>query len=500
MAATGNYFLVSSLCLAVFYLTFLATYRKSIAFNSIRYFFLFSILFSLFLPVVPVQMDIPLGELFRKKPERPFLVPHPEKEQPANYLYTEASGNTNSTTSENKGKKANYLLYFYAFVTCSLLIRLSIHICHILRIKRTAEVENGTSGPIFFSSKISVSFSFLNWVFIPHTYKNSEALSSIISHERAHTKQLHSLDSVLVELLTVFMWFNPVVWLFKKAMKQNHEYLADKGVLDTGIDRLRYQTLLLNYIAEGKLLTLSSGLNHSFIKKRIVMMTKNKINQKSGSRLGVLFPVTAILVLGISCVNKQTKGGSHNKPIVAVSPTRLNVLYLGVDNPVRIAASGYSTDDISVEITNGRIMGEKGIYIVNPERPGNCLVSVLADGQLITKSEFRVRSIPNPIALVGDKPSGYIDKEYLLNQQGLNISMTDFDFDINFKITSFFITIITPKGLWKTAKAKSDRFTETQQKIIKSLNSEQSLYIEDIKAEAPDGSIRELPPLIYNLR
>ncbi len=84
--------------------------------------------------------------------------------------------------------------------------------------------------------------------------------------------------------------------------------------------------------------------------------------------------------------------------------------------------------------------------------PGNCLVSVLADGQLITKSEFSVRSISNPIALVGDKPSGYVDKEYLLKQQGLNISMMDFDFDMNFKITSFSLQLLLQKDFGKPQK------------------------------------------------
>ncbi len=494
MAASGNYFLVSSLCLAVFYLTFLATYRKSIAFNSIRYFFLFSILFSLFLPVVPVQMDIPLGELFRKKPERPFLGPHPEKEQPANYLYTEASGNTNSTTSENKGKKTNYLLYFYAFVTCSLFIRLSIHIYHILRIKRTAEVENGTSGPIFFSSKISVSFSFLNWVFIPHTYKNSEALSSIISHERAHTKQLHSLDSVLVELLTVFMWFNPVVWLFKKAMKQNHEYLADKGVLDTGIDRLRYQTLLLNYIAEGKLLTLSSGLNHSFIKKRIVMMTKNKINQKSGSRLMVLVPITAILILGISCINGQTKP----VPVSAVSLTKMNVLYLGIDNPVKIAVSGYSPDDISVEMTNGRITGEKGNYIINPKKYGNCYVSVFANGKFISKNEYRIIPIPDPEVHIGKRFGGGINEEYIFFNPKIDVSLRNFTYNLKFEVVSFSVTG-SINGFRRQITSNSNQITKTQLDFIKSLEKGDKFYIEEVQAIGPDRKTRELPTVSFRI-
>ena len=85
----------------------------------------------------------------------------------------------------------------------------------------------------------------------------------------------------------------------------NHEYLADEGVLRTGIDRLQYQALLVNQVAEGNFICLSSGFHHSLIKKRLIMMTKNKPDRDPKLRILTLVPIALLLFIGVAYMNGQ---------------------------------------------------------------------------------------------------------------------------------------------------------------------------------------------------
>ena len=75
--------------------------------------------------------------------------------------------------------------------------------------------------------------------------KQSLNFEKIKRHEGVHANQLHSLDIILTELIIIFQWFNPVMWFYRNALKQTHEYLADEGVLEQGYDSDKYQLLLL---------------------------------------------------------------------------------------------------------------------------------------------------------------------------------------------------------------------------------------------------------------
>jgi hypothetical protein len=91
------------------------------------------------------------------------------------------------------------------------------------------------------------------------------------------------------------MWFNPLIWMMKNSIQLVHEYLADEGALNTGIDKHRYQALLINQITEDKLISLSSSFNHSLIKKRMKMMLNKKLNRRSNLKIMALLPLAIFL-------------------------------------------------------------------------------------------------------------------------------------------------------------------------------------------------------------
>lgn len=120
-------------------------------------------------------------------------------------------------------------------------------------------------------------FSFAHCLFIPSTLvQDSNNYDCIIAHEAAHIQQAHTIDVLLVELLQLIFWFNPILILYKMALRDQHEYLADQAVLhQTSVHQ--YGHLLLDQ-SVSTLLPLVHPFFHSSLKKRIIMMTKNSVN------------------------------------------------------------------------------------------------------------------------------------------------------------------------------------------------------------------------------
>ena len=104
-------------------------------------------------------------------------------------------------------------------------------------------------------------------------YQNGRIDDTLIQHEITHCKQGHSFDILLVELMKVFYWINPFVWLIKRSVQLNHEFLADnKVLLNHNVDN--YQNLLINLVIKNDTGVLISNFNFSFTKQRLKMMTK----------------------------------------------------------------------------------------------------------------------------------------------------------------------------------------------------------------------------------
>jgi gliding motility-associated protein GldM len=180
---------------------------------------------------------------------------------------------------------------------------------------------------------------------------------------------------------------------------------------------------------------------------------------------------------------------------VTVAATKMNVFYIGVDNPIDVSVAGVPPENVTIEVTNARKKRVRNSYIVNPRRPGNCWVSVYADmgngRKQMGRREFRVKKVPNPVAKINGKTGGAITKAVLLAQIGVAAEMEHFDFDLKFTVTEFTVST-TVQGFLQEATSKSYKFTKDQKAIIRNLSRGQRVYIQDIKAVGPDGSTRDL--------
>ncbi len=200
----------------------------------------------------------------------------------------------------------------YIVIVLLLLSRFLIHLHKIVHLYRSCEKIKQGELTLLINKKIESPFSFFSCIFVPDNWLKDPENREILTHEKIHASQYHSLDIILIELISAVMWFNPLIWMMKRSIQLVHEYLADEGVLNTGTDKLRYQALLINQVAEEKLICISSSFNHSLIKKRMNMMTKSKFNRGSKLKILMLIPLAAITFIGVAITNKQEAKDINN--------------------------------------------------------------------------------------------------------------------------------------------------------------------------------------------
>jgi len=192
------------------------------------------------------------------------------------------------------------------------------------------------------------------------------------------------------------------------------------------------------------------------------------------------------------------------EPAVIVSPTKMNVFYIGVDNPVEVSIPGVGGDKIFPSINNGTISRAAKGYVVKVTRPGTADVSVMADMGSGKKNmgsrPFRVKIVPDPIAkIAGIKGSGMIDKSVLLAQSGVVADLENFDFELKFRVSAFRISA-TVNGFEKELKVNGNQFNDQVTNFLKGLSRAQKVYFDEIYAVGPGGDPRKLGSLILTLR
>ena len=190
-------------------------------------------------------------------------------------------------------------------------------------------------------------------------------------------------------------------------------------------------------------------------------------------------------------------------PNVVISPTAMNVFYVGLDNPVDISVSG--ADKITATMTNGTIKRGttkdfRGSYIASPTTPGKIAnITVTAEVNGVRRSfpprPFRVQIVPPPVAKVGGKNSGSIARSMLSAQAAVFAELEDFLFDIHYDVTGFTVEI-NDRGFAVTEPSKSSRITTAQKSLINRLKRNDRVVFTDIKAVGPDGRQRTIPPIV----
>ncbi len=214
-----------------------------------------------------------------------------------------------------------------------------------------------------------------------------------------------------------------------------------------------------------------------------------------------------LLNAGISSNTNSSATTNSSAPIFArIFPSKMNVFYVGVDNPVEIENIGIPANEIEMSINSGSIRRANGTtWIVNVKTPGEVTVNwsavIEGENKSLGSRKFKVKSLPDPRLMVGNgenKHGGIITKSSLIASP-LKAEVEDFDFDFKYVITQFAVSA-TIKGFTKTEQSSSNKFTAEQQKMIQNVPSGGKIYIEDVVVKGPDGRARRLDALKFTIR
>ena len=199
--------------------------------------------------------------------------------------------------------------------------------------------------------------------------------------------------------------------------------------------------------------------------------------------------------------NVEYTVGSAN---ASIALDKMNVLYIGVNNPVTIAASGGGDDKTQVSISGGGgsiTRTGTGKYNVRvSSQTDECVITVNVDGKIAGSSRFRVRSIPTPAAFVGGQPSGAtVSAGALASQAGVQAGIKDFPFDLTYNVVEYTVSGLDDEGNVVKASGNGAAFTDQARKIIRMAKPGDLLQVGNIYCVGDDGVRRKLPSLVYNI-
>ncbi|MDR0582646.1 MAG: gliding motility protein GldM [Prevotellaceae bacterium] len=186
------------------------------------------------------------------------------------------------------------------------------------------------------------------------------------------------------------------------------------------------------------------------------------------------------------------------EPNVVVSPTKMNVVYRGIENPISISLSGVPPEKLIPTVTNGTITRGTNEFILTPGSGNLCKVSVAFDGKDMGGMTFRVKNLPVPTPRLEGITTKTATKGDLMASQGIFAEMKDFDFDLKYRVTSFTVSA-TIQGYLEEKASNSQLFTEEQKQLFNRVRSGQLVAFTNIIARGPNGDV-ELPDLTVKVR
>lgn len=301
----------------------------------------------------------------------------------------------------------------YWLVVALLAARFLVQLTGIIRLGRRCPTQKIDDTTVHLLPRPEGPFSFFRWIFVYPDAHTGEELHEILTHERTHARQWHSIDVMIGELACIVCWFNPFAWLMKREIRTNLEYMADEKVLETGHDSRTYQYHLLGLSHHKAAATIYNSFNVLPLKKRITMMNKRRTRAIGRTKYLMFLPLAALLMIvsNIEAVARATQKITA-EVMEAVTPAETpevqpqpeNIAPLPKQEPDNIAPS--SQTEMNVAPIPQQEKSKKVTYkgkIVDDEA-GNPIsdVKIIIDHkyQSITKStvnaqgEFRIETSP----------------------------------------------------------------------------------------------------------
>lgn len=348
-----TYILQVSLCWAVFYLLYWLLLSKETFFHFNRWYLLSTFVLSFVIPKVEWQLPQPVAE-------SDIAVVY---FQPITVGMETLEVTVTATALSPSIGVMDVLTWLYWLGVAFFALRFLVGLIQIIRFYHKSERHRRDGYELVLSSKPHAPFSFFNRLFMSKAMElNSEDQQNILRHELAHIRGKHSLDVLLVELSSVLFWCSPLVYLYRRSLRNVHEYIADAAVLKT-TKKKQYGHLLIRQSQSGHSIAIANHF-HSQLKKRILMMMRNQSKRRAMLKYLLVIPLTLTVMLVFSNADAQA---SLQEKAASLEQT------IGKQFKNDIVTNLSSEQFTGIEVVNGEIVytADKGLKIEFDTIPSN---------------------------------------------------------------------------------------------------------------------------------
>jgi TonB family protein len=277
------YLLQASGCMAVVYLLYRILLRRETFFSFNRWFLLGGVALAAVLPLV--KFPAPATPLYA---------------MPAIQLDT--IDLLQAQPGAQQFDWAGLLVELYEVGMFLFAVRLLYRVYHIWELTRQLPGEPREGYLLLHTGGSMPTFSFFGWLFWDETNKLSETeRDQMMRHEEAHIRQRHSVDVLLTEVVGIFFWFNPVIYLFGRDLRAVHEYLADREVVKSGGDTGTYVKLVAGQALQGLKLALIQPFQSPPLKNRLRMIRRGNAGPTHRWKAVVTLCTLGILTVLYAC-------------------------------------------------------------------------------------------------------------------------------------------------------------------------------------------------------
>ncbi|MFC4720797.1 M56 family metallopeptidase [Geojedonia litorea] len=320
-----EYFLKASAIVIIFYACYKFLLERETFFESNRWFLLGGLILSIIFPfiVIPIYIEY--------------------TPTATNFLISE----TSALSSSSSQSSIDYLEFFYLVYIIGVLffsIKLVIEFSSLFMLFKTNKRQKLNGFTYIETTHKASPFSFFKCIVYNKNQFNPIELKHVINHEKIHAKHFHSIDVIIAQLTCIMLWFNPFIWLYKKELQQNLEFIADQKAQTISECEKSYQTLLLKASVPNYQLAFTNNFYNSLIKKRIVMLHKSKSNQLNVWKYALTLPVLVIFLMNANTKKVYVEKAIPMEEVTSYASPALELISpSGTEQPKNDAAVSQST-------------------------------------------------------------------------------------------------------------------------------------------------------------
>jgi len=269
----------SSGLIAMFYIAYYFLLRKETFFNANRWYLLAGLFTSVILPWIVFTTIV-------------WVEPTPN-----NFDWSKIP---HSVPVQKESFEINWhlvLVAAYGIGTVLFLIQFAFDFYSLNRVLKGKTIQQQADHKFIDLKENVAPFSYFNTIVYNSTLYTQSELESILEHEKVHSEQYHTIDVLITRLFCILFWFNPFLWLYKKAILQNLEFIADSEATKNLSDKKAYQLTLLKITTHENCVVLTNHFYQSLIKKRIVMLNKNQSKKWNSWKYALVLPALVAFVL-----------------------------------------------------------------------------------------------------------------------------------------------------------------------------------------------------------